>query len=132
MRQNTIMKKIIALLLVLSALVVLGACSSQKNTITTVAELDGCELTTVYTFDSEDKLESVKQKAVYTDSSALTYDYSVIEVMIDNYFTDVEKTENSVSLTLTEKGMSETYPDATYASILEMAEEQELEIETSK
>jgi len=43
-----------------------------------------------------------------------------------------KKRNYNARITLTEKGMTETYPDATYSSILEMAEEQELEIETSK
>lgn len=126
------MKRIIAILLIVSSFVLLCACASKETTITTVSELDGCTLTTVYSFDGKDDLKSVKQTALYTDSSAMVYDYSLIEAMIDNYFTDVEKTDDTISLTLTEKGMTETYPDATYSSILKMAEEQELEIETSK
>lgn len=103
----------------------------QGPYIITVSELSGCTLTTTYVFDDDMELESVTQKAEYTDNSRMVLEYAVIESQTQHY-TDIVKEESSFSCKLTEEAMDQFYPDATYESILATANEQELSVETSK
>lgn len=142
MWRNLDMKKIIAFLLMALSLFMFVSCGRGNSDDADIKENDsptivvtsfptGCVLTTTYVFDDDMKLVSVEQNAEYSDTSAMVLEYSLVESSTD-YFTILEKTEDSFSCAMTEEGIANFYPDATFDSILAMAEEQELTVETSK
>lgn len=130
------MKKLIIFVSVLLAVLLFASCGASEvdekgSYIITVSEISGCTLTTKYIFDDDMELEAVTQSAKYNDSARMSLEYSIVEAD-EERFTDVHKDGNSFSCKLTEAGIESFYPDATYDSILKIAEEQDLSIETSK
>ena len=130
------MKRLIIFISMALCSLILASCGTadvaeKENYIITVSELSGCTITTRYIFDDDMELDEVIQTAKYTDASRMSLEYAIVEADVEN-FTDVVKDGNSFSCELTDDGIDQFYPNATYDSILEMANEQELSVETSK
>ena len=105
-----------------------GGIGTGTRLITTTSQGLYSRVDTDYWF-KDDALITVTQTLTYNNTEVLEEDFESISKK-DDYFIWVTKDGNKISYTLTEKCLSELYPDATYDSVLAEAQNSGLTIET--
>ena len=101
--------------------------SDAVRTIETTSKGNYSVIVSSYAFDKDDRLISVHQAATYESKDLMEHDRTVL-LGTGELFENLTVDGMTIHYDLTEKCLAEYYPDATYDSILENANDSVIDI----